>query len=175
MNYYGLFGKESKMMGIAYVPEGTPLFLLPDTGWIDNWQPMVMELREGGFVDYLANNRAWKLFSPKLKDILENSKGDRDAIQWLPVIVRSEDGEERDYFIMHIYEEHDVLDKDKTIYGNSNFIIKPVISQRLAAKHHIFAFIRAGGIRYCFSERVRKKVLAGKCTGVTFEPYAVVN
>ena len=175
MNYYDMFVKEDKRYGVAYVPEGTPLFLLPRTGgWVEDWQEMVLTLRKGDFSDYLANDMAFPLCSRKLRDIMEGCKGEQDVFQWLPVTVRSKGGEEREYFVLHFPQEYDVLDKERSIY-DAHGIIKPVISQGLAVGHHIFTFIGAEGVGYYVSEKVRRKVLREKCIGVTFERTAVAD
>jgi hypothetical protein len=169
MNYYYMGIRQDRTDGIAYVPKGTPLFPLPETGWVECWAPIVLMLRDGDFSDYLANDRAFALCSRKLHDILDRTKSESDEIQWLPAVVRKEGGEEREYFILHLPQAHDILDKERTVFGPYDTIIKPVISRKLAEGHHVFTFVGTRGYRFFVSDRVRRAIQAAKSMGMSFE------
>jgi hypothetical protein len=175
MNYYYMGIREDGTFGIAYVPKGTPLLPLPKTGRVESWKAIVLTLREGSFSDYLANDRAFALCSRKLCGILDRTKSEHDEVQWLPALVRKDGGEEKEYFILHLPQAHDVLDKEKTVFGPYDTIIKPVISRKLAEGHHVFTFIGAGGHTFFVSDRVRRAVQAAKCVGVSFERAAAAD
>ena len=173
MDYYCLDVK-GRTYGVAYVPEDTPFSPLPRTGRVEDWETMVLMLKEGDYSDYLANDRPFDLCSPKLRDVLDNTKSEYDELQWLRAIVRKESGEEREYYILHLPQGYDVLDKEKTVYLSAvdklhNNPIKPVISRKLAEKHHVFKFEGASSIRLSVSERVKKAIQDAKCEGIRFE------
>jgi hypothetical protein len=174
VNYYYMGVKEDRTYGIAYVPKETPLFLLPDTEWVESWKAIVLTLREGNFSDYLANNGGFRLCSRKLHDILDRTKSESDEIQWLPAIVRKEGGGEREYFIMHLPQQYDVLDKEKSVF-DAYGVIKPVISRKLAEGHHVFTFVGAGSYTFFVSDRVRRAIRAARCVGVSFERAAAAD
>lgn len=175
MNYYYLSVKETKIYGIAYVSKGTDLFPLPEAGLVDVWDTMLLTLKDGPFSDYIANDRCFNLCSRKLRDVIDKSKSGYDELQWLPAKVRSEEGEQREYFIMHLPRQYDVLDRERTVYGPQNTIIKPVISRRLAEKHDVFTFIGGSSVRLFISERVKKNIQTAKCKGVVFERAAATD
>ena len=66
-----------------------------------NWKPIILKLKDGSFSDYQENSAVCRLCSIKLKSIIDQHKSFQNEIQWLPVYVKSGDGETREYFILH--------------------------------------------------------------------------
>jgi hypothetical protein len=179
MNYYYMGIREDRIYGIAYVPKGTLLSILPSSGKVETWETLILTLKKGDFPDYLANDRGLNLYSRKLRDILDRMKSDQDELQWLPVIVRTENGEEREYFVLHFPHPCDVIDKEKSVFGPSlgkyYNLIKPVISRKLATNHQVFTIWGREGIAVIVSDSVKKSIQTTKCAGVVFEKAAATD
>ena len=166
-------GPAESKYGVAYAPEGPPLFVLPETGPAKGWKTMVLTLKDGVFSDFLTNNLGCPLCSEKLKNIIDKTSSAHDEIQWLPTIVADEKGkEEKKYFILHFPTEYDILDRKKSIIVEDDFVVKPVISKKLAANHAVFTFLGEGQGRFFISERVKEAIEKEGCLGIVFEKAA---
>jgi len=158
------------MVWLTYAPPETDLFILLDSGTpVSEWEGLHFTMKGGTFSDYLANNHAARLCSAKMRKILDHMKSEIDELQWLPVIVENENGEQRQYFILHFPITYDVLNEKESIFGAYNSIIKPVISQSKAHGHNIFTFHGAAQLSFRISEPVKVEIQKEKCTGMEFE------
>src|SRR6516165_2778709 len=107
-NYYKVRFQEEDRLGVGHTVEKRDLFFLPDSGKVDRWQPLVLELRDGDYPDYLASNLGCRLCSERLKGILHSRASPADVLEWLEVVVRKYD-QDRRYFILHFPQPPDVL------------------------------------------------------------------
>jgi len=124
---YKVLFDDRGIYGVAKTPNKGPHFTLPDSGTVEDWQTLILELVEGDFADYLPSNLGCRLCSKRLKDLLESHASSVDELQWLPVIVR-EGTEQRPYSILHFPNPPDVLNKEKSIFAR-DFVVKPVLSE----------------------------------------------
>jgi hypothetical protein len=170
-NYYKVLFQEEESLGIGHTVESRDLFFLPDTGTVDGWQPLVLELREGDYPDYLACNLGCRLCSERLKDILQSRASPSDVLEWLEVVVRKQ-GQERRYFILHFPQAPDVLDKKKTIFAG-DFVVKAVLSKDAVAGHQVFAYPKCGCLPLFISEEVSRAIDEEQCTGMEFSKLPV--
>ena len=140
---------------------------------IDDWDPPIFELEEGGYTDYQNNNQRLRLCSLKLRKILEQNASEYDILQWLEATVRHE-GEDRTYYALHFPEPADVINKEKSKYSKSDGkLIVPRLSRALCEKYNIFTILKPSlsiaSISLYVRENVKRDIEAAGCTGMEFE------
>jgi len=168
--YKVLFAEEG-VFGVAKVTAKVDLFALPYSSRVVDWQPLVLDLIEGEFADYLSSNLGCRMCSRCLQDILDAHASSDDELQWLPVIVRR-GSDQRAYSILHFPNAPDVLNKHKTLFAGE-FVVKPVLSQSAIGSHRVFSFPKGGELPLFVSEHVKIAMEAAGCTGFQLSRAAV--
>jgi hypothetical protein len=160
--------------GVAYKKE-KKLFLLPPSGErVNSWNSECLTLQSGEFADYLANNAGLRLCSDKLREIIENCRGGKDALQWLETTVSDLMGARRKYFALHFPEDYDVLDRKRSILaGGGKMIVKGVLSRAGVDGHRVFSYPRESGRRCLVDDLVRQTIENAGCTGMGFSEVSV--
>jgi len=172
--YYAVLHKPKKEWGVAYVLGDYPISMLPNEGEVSKWDTPAFEAREGELTDYMANNRALRMCSKKLRDIVNLMTSERDCIQWLKVSVVFESSPV-DYFVMHFTKVHDVIDKTHSIMVGDDFVVKPVLSA-LAVNDHLIATFRGAETSALLVRSDLKQLMQKEhCTGIQFSRRAVSN
>ncbi len=172
MAYYRILFLEEEHLGVGHTTIQKELFFLPDAGKVENWKPIVLELKDGGYPDYLASNLGCRLCSERLKAILADNASPSDVLEWLEVVVKS-GSMARPYFILHFPEPADVLDRNESTLVD-DFVVKPVLADAAAKGHHVFAYPKCGCLPLFVSDNVRRKILTANCTGIEFSRLPVV-
>ncbi|NGX30708.1 MAG: hypothetical protein K940chlam8_00057 [Chlamydiae bacterium] len=149
---------------------------LPRAGSVKNWEPLYFNLEEGDFADYQGNSPVFKMCSVKMKTILDENKGSEDEMQWLRAFVKSEQGEEREYYIQHFPKFYDTVDWDRCILQkDKSRVIKPVFSRKkIEGKHKIFNYPKSR-LALVITEDIKKKLQKAKCTGIVFSKVPLVD
>src|SRR5262245_43219392 len=155
-NYYKVLFQEEQNLGVGHSIEQSDLFFLPDTGKVTNWKPIILELRDGDYPDYLASNLGCRLCSERLKTVLDEHASPSDSLQWLEVLVNKQGGDRR-YFILHFPEPPDVLDKKKTMFAG-DFVVKAVLSRDAIGGHRVFAYPKCGCLPLFISDEVKRHI-----------------
>jgi hypothetical protein len=163
-DYYKVLFQDNETLGVGYTVEQRDLFFLPDSGRVENWQPINLVLRDGGFPDYLASNLGCRLCSEVLKRILDDGAAPADELQWLEVRVRK-DTEQRPYYILHFPNPPDVLDKSRTIFAG-DFVVKAVLSIEKTKDHRVFAYPGCGCLPLFVAGDVNRAIQKHVCTGL---------
>lgn len=161
--------KEYQPYGIAYAPEDTDIFLLPESGKeLKSWLPISLELKDGIYADYLANDVGGRLCSEKLKSIIDKHLSEDDSIQWLEVEVKSNTTRElKKYFFLHFPQNFDILDKTKTIWVG-DMVVKPVLKPESVKNHNIVTYPSNMGIAFFVSDEIKSAIKKEKITGLDF-------
>ena len=162
--YYQICFDEDGVFGVAKTIEKGDLFTLPYSGDVEGWQPLILDLIEGDFADYLSSNLGCRMCSKRLKDIFDAHASSDDKFQWLPVIVRR-GIKQCIYSILHFPNPPDVLNKDKSIFAGE-FVVKPVLSKSAVGKHQVFSYPKAGELKLFVSKQVKIAIEAAGCTGL---------
>ena len=160
--------------GVGF-PEKEEDFDVPEDGIITNWNPILLNLKDGSFSDYQANSEACRLCSSKLRSIIDRNKSPQDQIQWLPMVVKDEHGEEREYFILHFPVIYDVIDRENSTYFGEDQLIKPVFSLRKIGRHKVFNYDSYNFFSFFISEDIRKDIEKEKCTNLNISKIQVVE
>lgn len=161
---YRILFDDLGVFGLAESVGDTDLLMLPYDGVVENWSPLKVQLTEGVFTDYLANDLGVRLCSERLKNILQQHASSHDELQWLPVEVKG--GEEsRTYSILHFPKPPDILNKNKSLIA-SDFVVKPVFLKDAISRHQVFAYSKAGQLKLFVSESVKDAIEAEQCTGM---------
>jgi len=154
--------------GVAYAAKGTDLFLLPHSGArVQSWKCLPLELRDGAFADYLANNVGGRLCSEALYDIIEHNRSPKDELQWLETTVSIVDGESRRYYFLHFPQDYPVVNENESLM-HMGTVIRPVFTAEGIQGHEVFALPGEPGIRTFVSARLKTLIQRSKMTSVAF-------
>lgn len=176
MKYYRICYPQDFVYGVGFPEdEEDKDFEVPDNGVVKNWKPIVFKLKDGSFSDYQANSAACRLCSIKLKSIIDQHKSFQDEIQWLPVYVKNDDGDTREYFILHFPNEPDVIDWEKSITVDKRFVVKPVFSLKKIDRRKVFNYPSGGAIVLLVSEDIRKAIEKAGCTNLSISKAPLVD
>ena len=175
MKYYIICFPQDTLYGIAFPDDKDNEVDIPDQGKITDWKPIIFNLIDGSFSDYQANSEVCRLCSEKLRSILDTFKSQTDEIQWLPVTVRSKEGEEREYYILHFENEYDVIDWDQSITVDKHFVVKPVFSIKKIDKHKVFNYPSSQGMGLLISEDIKNEVEKAGCTNLSISKVPLVE
>ena len=136
-----------------------------------------------------------------MHDIIEAYRHPSDAMEWLPVEVAAQqqirkgaarsgtqrqgsvedmagqpkgegEAERRLYYVAHLLEELDVVDKSRTTYATPDFVIKPYLDLEKVGPHQIFRYQGGGDLGFCLSEQIHAALIAAGCTCCYFSPLA---
>jgi hypothetical protein len=76
--------------------------------------PLVFKIEQGKFSgsvsDYQINNCGFYLFSPRLREIIDNHLSNRDLPKWYESIVTDMENKDHQYFILNFFKFPDLLD-----------------------------------------------------------------
>jgi hypothetical protein len=165
--FFSAFRRGDDYLGVAVAPSEFTNDSLPAVGRVDRWERPVLCLRQGTFTDFLSCNLIWHLCSSKMREIIEKAAGAALNVQWLPVEIRSDSGERREYFILHMLEIPDVVDKGRSTFVGNGVLIKPHINLRRAEGLKLFKLSRTN-VGLVVSEDIKDAVQSAGCTGVDF-------
>lgn len=163
--YYDIVNGGDETLGVAFA-DREELFFLPDPGIVKDWEPMTLELRDGEFADFQADNLGCRLCSDRLKRILEEHASPDDDLQWLPVTVR-QGRKRRAYWILHFPNPPDIVNKKKSVYDYGSLTDLVLLESRIGG-HQVFSYPTGGQLPLLISEKVKRAIQAARCTGMEF-------
>jgi len=147
----------------------------PIIDWIPIHFSIFDNIGEGeGFQDYQFDSFAFRLFSQRLKNLLENNKSPDDKIQWLDATV-TWNGETRPYYVLHFYEDTDVLDPVLSKWDDKlkmPLALPHVYIQERIDNHNIFSY-PGDGTGLTVRAFIVKEIKKQKMTGMTWKPAIV--
>lgn len=164
MKYFKVLFHEFEDLGTGRA-RSSELEFLPDGGQVGNWTPPELDLVDGMFPDYLANDLGYRLCSQKMREVLSASKTDRDELQWLPASVFC-GGEARSYWALHFTTPADVLSSKTVRHGD--MVVKPVFSRAKLNGHAVLTYPGSEGVGWLVDERARAALELAGCTGFEF-------
>lgn len=182
---------DPSILGIAHPEE--PLFMSrhdiydefffrKEDGPITDWSEQRYELRaveegtklpEAGFGDYQPEVRGLRLCSERLREALSSNKAASDLLQWLPVLVRGQNDEERRYWVLHFLAVKDILCYDRSMYEGG--VAVPIIYLDKIGDHEVFASPDGNPLPFVVSERVRDALVNAGCRGLEFRKVKTVQ
>ncbi len=131
------------------------------------WEPLRFRLHGVKFSDFHGSNLlGWNLFSARTKELIDHIRLPKDNISWLPVIVRSNIDERREYFLLHHQTLIDAFDRENSRYldEKKQIMIGAVLRTEGIGDHHVFSVPEAKHVTYV-SESLKEALEAEKCTG----------
>ncbi len=150
-------------------------------GHIGQWQTPVYKIA-GKFADLLEGTDRALLCSPRLRQMIDQHRGERDVIQWLDVDVESKENQVRRYSLLHLPELLDVLDQEHSKImepapdDESRYVAVPCLRRAAAEDHHVFAVMCPPplfGVNGTFvSDEMRKAINSLTPTGILFRGVA---
>ncbi len=126
MKFYELIVKgNDRIGGVLYSPPKWPYPIARDAQPVQDWQSLIVELRDGQYRHFHACTGGANLVSHEMMTLLRTFNNDEDKLEFLPVKAISKEYGDRKYYIMHFKIIYDVIDTLKTIYVNgTDSIIK---------------------------------------------------
>jgi hypothetical protein len=153
--------------GVAYLNSSRSNPSLPENGkQPGKWKALQMNLRDGNFADYLANELGGRLCSQRLKDVVEANKSPDDSIAWLAAYVVSAT-ERRPYWFLRFPKNLNILDREKTKFVGS-LIIKPAFNKACMQKHNVFGLPAEKSNRIYVSSSMKAAIELEDLTGLSF-------
>jgi hypothetical protein len=172
--YQVLFKSNIETNGVGYVIEGDVHFRLPNEGKVNDWKPIVVEVRDGDYCDYLACNIGGRICSKKLRDIINQNASTHDDLQWLDLSA-IKNGEKQVYYMLHFPYPPDVLNIDRTLFvKNTDIVVRPVFSRIRCESFNVISFYENMGVSWYIRDFVKKAIQAAGCTGIEFSQARVV-
>lgn len=87
-------------------------------------------------------------------------------MQWLPTLVRSRDGHELPYWVLHFPEVPQVIDVSKSVMVGS-MIVKAYLDANLVDQHRVFSFPNES-LRLVIASEVKESIEMAGCSGMKF-------
>lgn len=124
-----------------------------------------------GFKDMLVSDVGGVLVSRRLKTILSSERTDKDAFEWIRVLIKGKT-ESRDYYIMRFTNSSDTLSRKDCVYSSSGVLIKPVFDIIKVEGYSVFNYgdgetMLPETIVVC--EKLREKIVASDITSIDYE------
>lgn len=167
-NYFDICVKDDDSLGFAYLePKRTKEVIYTGHLEVTCWKSPIFYLRGGDYGDLLANDFLCRLCSPRLRQILESNKGEKDFIEWLPAYVEnSATQQKREYFILIISQFDDVYDHEQSLYVNGS-ISMPALDRNKVVGHKVFS-LPDDFIGLMVSEDIKVAIEEADCRGLKF-------
>ncbi|MFW9928715.1 MAG: imm11 family protein [Candidatus Thorarchaeota archaeon] len=175
MKFYKIGFPQNSVYGIGSPENANNSFIVPNDGKITDWKTIFLRLEDGPFSDYQGSNPVCRLCSKKFKTIIDHGRSESDEIQWLPVKLINEQGEQREYFILHFPVSYDVLDRGRSIIVDMNHIVKPVFSLEKISNHKVFNYNSDNVLSFIISEDIKIKIEAAHLTNIVFSEAPLVK
>lgn len=136
--------------------------------WMPDREPLRYEFRHPSaqFLDAVPSINGMTLYSSRARDVLEAGKGERDAIQWIPALLRHTTGEERQYWVLHTPEPPDILDSAASTWAGPGRVIRWVLDGTKLGGLHVFRWFQGGMSTVLISEQVWDALQAAGLTGM---------
>lgn len=132
---------------------------------VGDWREFRFKLRGGGFVDLQPRNRYFWLFSTRLRDLVVDMSP-ATPVEWLPLVVESEDGtEERTYWTPSFTEEMDVFqDGCVTRRDGTGYVISGYLDHGKAEQYRFIGYDHGDPEPNLYGHReLKKRAAAEKC------------
>lgn len=159
--------------GVMYAPSDWPYPIALDGEEVKNWESLRLELKDGIYCPFHKCVGCANVIDEDMKTLMEQYVDDETMVEFLPVKAHSEKYGEKQYYILHFLEIHDVIDTEHTVYSNNNdknSIIKPTFSCENVGNLHLFNAQPLVNDIYV-SEKLYKEIKKNNLTkGISFRP-----
>lgn len=156
---------------VAYVDDSVPdeLKNRPGGGWVETPVIIGFTVDEPDAEDWTATNSSLRLFSSRLREVIDRNLGERDCVQWLPARVKnSATGEITEWHILHFPEIPPVVSETHSV-RSASVIVKEVLDEAAVRGRRVFVTSPYSN-GWVVSDAVRKDIEAAECTGISFRP-----
>ena len=107
----------NKRGGVLYAPESWPYPIATDGENVENWENLVVELRDGEYRPFQLCTGGANMVDEDLKNLLLSYMGEsKKDVEFLPVLAKSKEYGDRQYYIMHFKKIFDVVDWEDCVY-----------------------------------------------------------
>jgi len=138
-----------------------------------NWDTPVFEVGPGPLADIIGNDMFAPLVSPVVREVVQQAKGLRDEVHWLPVQLMRGGQDLGTYYLLHLPYRYKVLVVKHEVLTTTGELGKRAPLSLSALDHHqVFTYLtEVPALRFdvVVSERVRNAMLDADLTGIGFE------
>ena len=137
-NYYKFIpnGNE-KEAGIITSPDWDKCPEIRDAEEVKLNNDFIYELREGKYCPFDRGPHWVRLVDEELKELLE-AYAEKEYTEFIPVMVKSQEYGDRQYYILNFKKIYDVIDEENTVYGCPDSIIKLRVDYAKVKDLHVF-------------------------------------
>ena len=137
-NYYKFIpnGNE-KEPGLIFTPDWDKCPEIWDGEEVKLPNDFIYELQNGKYPPYNRGPHGVNLVNEELKELLE-AYAEKEYTEFIPVMVRSKEYGDRQYYILHFKKIYDVIDKENTVYTSVGTIIKLRVDYAKVKNLHVF-------------------------------------
>lgn len=114
--YYNIMIGCSPKAGVFHTPEGWNTIIENVGEPIENLNSLVLELKCGGYVDYMLSMGFVMAVSKRMKDLFERYGVDSSLMEFCPVMTVSEEYGNSTYYLLHFKRTFDCIDHHLTEY-----------------------------------------------------------
>ncbi len=166
MSFYSVSPVEAEAFGVVRAPDD---FELPDLTLEEvrrTWKAPRLTLHEGGWADGHGGNLTRILYSQRFRDVVEQHRGPRDAVVWVPFEVEGK-GEVRPYYLPLFPAPMDILDRQRSILVD-DFVVKAVLDRRKVEGRQVLA-LEPDSDRFFLSDAIVRVLQADGAQGLEFD------
>lgn len=138
MKYFRIIPNGYHECGNFYAPDAYTYPLAHDAVEIVGWKNLVLELKDGTYVNFQTCVSHANLVSEELKELFVSFLKPDAPVEFLPVQVRSKEYGDKIYYILHFKIIYDVIDYENCICNPPGSIIKVALDEKKVNGLHIF-------------------------------------
>ncbi|MDD7304478.1 MAG: hypothetical protein PUG76_08175 [Prevotellaceae bacterium] len=135
--YYFIPNGNVKEAGIITSPDRDKCPEILDAEEVKLNNDFIYELREGKYCPFDMGPHWVRLVDEELKELLE-AYAEKEYTEFIPVMVRSKEYGDRQYYILHFKKIYDVIDKENSTYDPPGWIIKMCVDYAKVKNLHVF-------------------------------------
>lgn len=127
--------------GVVYGPKERLKSIALDGEVVDSLETLRLELKDGKYCSFHSCVGNANIVDEEMKILLEKYIDSETDVEFLPVMVHSEEYGDKQYYILHFLKIHDVIDEEHSVYYDRNdkdSLIKPAFSIAKVKGHHLF-------------------------------------
>ena len=136
-----LLNSYDEVGGMVYGPENRDYPIATDGEEVNDWMTLSLYLKDGKYCSFHRCVGGGNLVDEELKTLFEKYIDSETDVEFLPVMVHSEEYGDKQYYILHFLKIHDVIDEEHSVYYDRNdksTLIKPAFSIAKVKGHHLF-------------------------------------
>ena len=171
LKFYKIIVNGYSTGGVLYAPPSWPCPIAQDGIEVQNWESLVLELRDGYYRHFNMCVGQANIVSKQFMDTLLYNGNENLFLEFLPVRTHSEEYGDKTFYIMHFKKVFDVIDKEHTHYvPGTDSIIKLWVDYQKTKDLDVYNYHPFTN-SVIVSEKIKKALCRNKLNeGILFQP-----